>query len=51
MSGVPVSISILGLMMLAAPPGAEITLEARGQESTEVLAALTKLVDDKFDED
>ena len=44
-------ISILGLMMLAAPPGAKIMLEARGQESAKVLAALTKLVDDKFDED
>ena len=44
-------ISILGLMMLAAAPGTEITLEARGQESAEVLAALIKLVDDKFDED
>jgi len=44
-------VSILGLMMLAAAPGTEITLEARGRETHEVLAALLKLVDDKFDED
>ncbi|MDA0230169.1 MAG: HPr family phosphocarrier protein [Proteobacteria bacterium] len=43
--------SILGLMMLAAAPGTEITLEARGRETAEILAALLKLVDDKFDED
>jgi len=44
-------ISILGLMMLAAAPGTEIMVEARGQEGAKVLAALIKLVDDKFDED
>ncbi len=44
-------VSILGLMMLAAAPGTEIILEARGRQANEVLAALLKLVDDKFDED
>ena len=44
-------VSILGLMMLAAAPGTEIILEAKGREATQVLAALLKLVDDKFDED
>ncbi len=44
-------ISILGLMMLAAAPGSEIILEARGVQTAEVLEALVKLVDDNFDED
>ena len=44
-------ISILGLMMLAAAPGTEITLEARGPEADRVLVALLELIDDKFDED
>ncbi len=44
-------VSILGLMMLAAAPGTEITLEARGRETDEALTALVKLVDDNFDED
>ena len=44
-------VSILGLMMLAAAPGTEIILEAKGREANEVLEALLKLVDDKFDED
>ncbi len=44
-------VSILGLMMLAAAPGTEITLEARGPQTEDVLNALVKLVDDNFDED
>ncbi len=44
-------VSILGLMMLAATPGTEITVEARGSQTEEVLDALVKLVDDNFDED
>ena len=44
-------VSILGLMMLAAAPGTEILLEARGREANEALEALLKLVDDNFDED
>lgn len=51
-NGIRVSgVSILGLMMLAAAPGTEIILEAKGPEATQVLEALLKLVDDKFDED
>ena len=44
-------VSILGLMMLAAAPGTEISLEAEGSEANEALEALLKLVSDKFDED
>jgi len=44
-------VSILGLMMLAAAPGTEISLEAEGREAPEALEALLKLVSDKFDED
>jgi phosphocarrier protein HPr len=44
-------VSILGLMMLAAAPGTEITVEAEGREATDALEALLKLVSDKFDED
>ncbi len=44
-------VSILGLMMLAAAPGTEITMEAEGREATDALEALLKLVSDKFDED
>ena len=44
-------VSILGLMMLAAAPGTEISLEAEGREAPEALEALLQLVSDKFDED
>ena len=44
-------VSILSLMMLAAAPGTEISLEAEGSEANEALEALLKLVSDKFDED
>ena len=44
-------LSILGLMMLAAGPGTEITIEASGTDATAALAALAKLVDGGFDED
>jgi len=44
-------ISILGLMMLAAGPGTEIELEAEGKNALDVLEALTRLIDEKFDED
>jgi len=43
--------SIMGLMMLAAGPGAELTLEASGSEAGAALDALCTLVDDRFDED
>ena len=44
-------VSILGLMMLAAAPGTEVTLEAQGCDSGEALDALVKLIGNKFDED
>ena len=51
-NGIRVSgVSILGLMMLAAAPGTELTLEAQGVDSGEVLDALVKLIGNKFDED
>lgn len=43
--------SILGLMMLAAGPGTEIAVEARGRDAERALAALAGLVDDGFDEE
>ena len=44
-------LSIMGLMMLAAAPGATLELRASGPEAEAALEALTKLVADKFDED
>ncbi len=44
-------VSILGLMMLAAAPGTELSLEAEGQEAGQAVEALLKLVGNKFDED
>jgi phosphocarrier protein len=43
--------SIMGLMMLSAGPGAEITVAACGRQKAEVLAALEHLVNDRFGED
>ena len=43
--------SIMGLMMLAAGQGAEITVVASGKEQVEVLAALELLVNGGFGED
>jgi phosphocarrier protein len=43
--------SIMGLMMLAAGPGTEITVAACGREKTEALTALENLVNDRFGED
>jgi len=43
--------SIMGLMMLAAGPGATLELRATGQEAEAALDALVKLIADKFDED
>ena len=42
--------SIMGLMMLAAGPGCEIELTARGREAEAALAAIADLVLRKFDE-
>jgi phosphocarrier protein HPr len=43
--------SIMGLMMLAAGPGTEITVAACGRERAEALAALEALVNGRFGED
>ncbi|PID58019.1 phosphocarrier protein HPr [candidate division KSB3 bacterium] len=42
--------SILNLMMLAAPIGSEIILKAEGDDANEMLASLTRLIDNKFGE-
>ena len=43
--------SIMGLMMLAASQGCNVTLRARGNEAEKVVAALADLIGRKFDED
>ena len=43
--------SIMGLMMLAAAPGAVIQLSAIGRDAEAAVTALAKLVECKFDED
>jgi phosphocarrier protein len=42
--------SIMGVMMLAAGKGATITIEANGEDADAALAAVLKLIADKFDE-
>ena len=42
--------SIMGLMMLAAGPGTQITVEATGKEAAEVVEALAALVAGRFTE-
>ena len=43
--------SIMGLMMLAAAPGAVIRLTASGPQAEAAVTALVRLVECKFDED
>jgi phosphocarrier protein len=43
--------SIMGLMMLAAGPGSELHIVARGPEGPEALEALVQLVEDGFGEE
>jgi phosphocarrier protein len=43
--------SIMALMMLAAGPGCELEVRARGREADAALAALTQLVMDRFHEE
>ncbi len=43
--------SIMGLMMLAAAPGAVVELSASGRQAAEAVAALAALIECKFDED
>ena len=42
--------SIMGLLMLGAPLGSVLTLEATGNDAEKALKALTELVNDKFGE-
>jgi phosphocarrier protein HPr len=42
--------SIMGVMMLAAGKGARLTIDAQGADAEAALAALQKLIADKFDE-
>ncbi|MGN0919400.1 MAG: HPr family phosphocarrier protein [Alphaproteobacteria bacterium] len=42
--------SIMGLLMLGAPLGSDLTLEATGNDAEKALNALTELVDNKFGE-
>ncbi|MGQ0741649.1 MAG: HPr family phosphocarrier protein [Alphaproteobacteria bacterium] len=43
--------SIMGLMMLAAPQGAELMIRAEGADAHDALAALTRLIAVGFHED
>ena len=43
--------SIMGLMMLAAGPGATVVLRAYGAEAEQAVTALIDLIGRKFDED
>ena len=43
--------SILGLMMLAAGQGSHIEVRASGPQAAEALAAIERLVDQKFNEE
>lgn len=43
--------SIMGLMMLAASTGTEITVRAEGPDAKAALDAIEALVEDKFEED
>ena len=42
--------SIMGVMMLAAGKGSMVTIETTGEGAEDALAALQKLIADKFDE-
>ena len=43
--------SIMGLMMLAAGPGTTITVSVSGPEADAALAAITQLIESKFNEE
>lgn len=43
--------SIMGLMMLAASPGCELELRAKGPAAPAAIAALVTLIESKFHED
>ena len=43
--------SIMGVMMLAASKGSTVTIHANGSDAANSIAALEKLINDRFDED
>lgn len=43
--------SIMGILLLAAPKGTEISLKVTGSDEAEAMAALTSLIEDGFGED
>jgi len=43
--------SIMGLLMLAAVKGTTIRITANGSDASQVLEELTRLIDNKFDEE
>ena len=43
--------SIMGVLLLAAPKGSSIEIVAEGDDEDEALAAISKLVEDKFGEE
>ena len=43
--------SIMGLLMLAAVKGTTIRITAKGIDASQVLGKLTRLIDNKFDEE
>ena len=43
--------SIMGVLMLAAEQGSELTFRAKGSQEKEALDAISKLLDDKFHEE
>ncbi len=45
------ALSIMGLMMLAAGPGARIEISATGRQAHEAVAALAELVEARFEEE
>ncbi len=45
------ALSIMGLMMLAAGPGATIEITSQGRQAKEALEALVRLVSSRFEED
>lgn len=42
--------SILGILLLAASQGSRVTVRCEGQDESDALAAVAKLVENRFDE-
>ena len=45
------ALSIMGLMLLAAGPGADVAITAAGPDAEEGLSALVALIENRFDEE